>query len=91
MLAGFAAVSVGHCHPKVTDAIVKQANKVSLTSRSLLNSVLPETAEIICKFTGYDKFLACSSGVEACEAAVKLARRWATFRKELQMDMPTFL
>ena len=76
MLAGFAAVSVGHCHPKVTEAIVKQANKISLTSRSLLNAVLPETAEAICKFTGYDKFLACSSGVEACEAAVKVARRW---------------
>jgi len=76
MLAGFAAVSVGHAHPKITEAIVKQANKVSLTSRSLLNTVLPETAEAICKFTNYDKFLACSSGVEACEAAVKVARRW---------------
>lgn len=47
-----------------------------MTSRSLVNTVLPETAEYVCNLLGYEKFFPNSSGVEACEAAVKLARKW---------------
>ena len=37
MLAGFAAVSQGHCHPRIREAMIKQAEKLTLCSRSLLN------------------------------------------------------
>lgn len=57
---------------------------LSLTSRSLVNTVLPETAEYLCNLLGYDKFLPGSSGVEACEAAVKLARKWGYRVKGVQ-------
>lgn len=47
-----------------------------MCSRSLLSSQLADTAEFLCDYLGFEKFLSCSSGVEACEAAVKLSRKW---------------
>ena len=41
-----------------------------------MNTHLGPFAEYLCNLLGYDKFLPSSSGVEACESAVKLARRW---------------
>ena len=41
-----------------------------------MNKELPELAEYLCNLLGYDKFLPMSSGVEACEAATRLARKW---------------
>lgn len=55
-----------------------------MTSRSLMNTSLPVTAEYVCNLLGYDKFLPASSGVEACEAAVKLARKWGYTVKEVE-------
>ena len=55
-----------------------------MTSRSLLNTSLPAAAKYICDKTGYDMFLPQSTGSEACEAAVKLARKWAYTRKGVQ-------
>jgi len=57
-----------------------------MTSRSLLNTSLPVTAEYICNLLGYDKYLPASSGVEACEAAVKLARKWGYTVKGVEED-----
>jgi ornithine--oxo-acid transaminase len=50
--------------------------KLTMTSRSVMNTELPELAEYICNLVGYDKYLPMSSGVEACESAVRLARKW---------------
>ena len=47
-----------------------------MTTRSYINPITGPASELICKTVGFDKFLPCSSGVEACEAAVKIARKW---------------
>ena len=47
-----------------------------MCSRSLLSTSLADNAEFLCDLIGYDKFLSANSGVEACEAAVKLVRKW---------------
>ena len=49
-----------------------------MTSRSLYNKEYGATAEYLTKLLGYSqgKYLASSSGVEACESAVKLSRKW---------------
>lgn len=41
-----------------------------------MNTSLPRAAHYICETLGYEKFLPTNSGVEACEAAIKLARKW---------------
>ena len=39
-LSAYSAVNQGHCHPKIVDAMVEQAKKLTLTSRAFYNNVL---------------------------------------------------
>lgn len=75
-LSAYSAVNQGHCHPKILDALQKQANVVTLTSRAFYTSVLGEYEEYIAKKFDYHKVLPMNTGVEAGETACKLARRW---------------
>ena len=75
-LSAYSAVNQGHCHPKITGAMVEQVQKLQLTSRAFYNNVLGEWEEYITKYFGYDKALAMNSGAEADESALKLCRRW---------------
>ena len=86
MLAGFACVSQGHCHPKIVETVIQQSMKLTMTSRSVMNTELPEFAEYLCKLLGYDKYLPMSSGVEACESSVRLARKWGYKVKGVKED-----
>ncbi|KJH50252.1 aminotransferase, class III [Dictyocaulus viviparus] len=76
-LASYSAVNQGHCHPRIVAAAVKQLQKLALTSRAFYNDVLGEYEEFMVKKFKYDKVLPMNTGVEACESAVKLTRRWA--------------
>ena len=76
-LSAYSAVNQGHCHPKITEAMMDQIQKLQLTSRAFYNNVLGEWEEYITKYFGYDKALAMNSGAEADESALKLCRRWA--------------
>ncbi|MDQ3551737.1 MAG: ornithine--oxo-acid transaminase [Bacteroidota bacterium] len=76
-LSGYSAVNQGHCHPKIVDALIQQAKKLTLTSRAFHCDVLAEYAQNITAYFGYDKVLPMNSGVEAVETAIKLCRKWA--------------
>ena len=76
-LAAYSAVNQGHCHPKIYDAFIEQAQKVTLTSRAFRNDQLPRLYKKLNEMTGYDMTLPMNSGAEAVETALKLARRWA--------------
>jgi ornithine--oxo-acid transaminase len=82
-LSAYSAVNQGHCHPKITDALINQAKKLSLTSRAFYNSVLGEYEEFVTKFFGYDKVLPMNSGAEGDETALKLCRKWAYEKKNI--------
>lgn len=75
-LSGYSALSQGHCHPKIIEALKKQAEELTLVSRAFHADVLGEYMEFACKFFGYDKLLPMNTGAEAVETALKLARRW---------------
>jgi len=75
-LAAYSAVNQGHCHPRIINALIQQASKVTLTSRAFHNSVLGQYEAYITKLFGYDKVLPMNTGVEGGETAIKLARRW---------------
>lgn len=75
-LSAYSAVNQGHCHPRLVEALTKQAAKLTLTSRAFHNDILGRYEEYITKLFKYDRVLPMNSGVEACESAVKLARRW---------------
>ena len=76
-LAGYSALNQGHNHPKIIDALVKQAQTLTLTSRAFYNNLLGPWEQYITKTFNYDKALFMNTGVEAGESAIKLARRWA--------------
>ena len=76
-LSGYSAVNQGHCHPKIVDSFIKQASRLTLTSRAFYNNKLGEFEKYITTLFGYDKVLPMNTGVEAVETAVKLCRRWA--------------
>lgn len=75
-LSGYSALSQGHCHPRIIEALTRQAEKLTLVSRAFHSDVLGEYMEYTCKMFGYDKLLPMNTGAEAVETALKLARRW---------------
>lgn len=82
-LSAYSAVNQGHCHPKIVQAMIEQAQKLTLTSRAFYNNVLGEFEEFITKYFGYDKVLPMNTGAEAVETAIKLARKWAYLVKKV--------
>lgn len=80
-LSAYSAVNQGHCHPKIVDAMVYQARRLTLTSRAFYNSLLGEYEEYITKYFGFDKVLPMNTGAEADETALKLCRKWGYMKK----------
>lgn len=83
-LSGYSAVNQGHCHPKIIQALIEQAQDLTLTSRAFHNNLLGEYEQYITQLFGYDKVLPMNTGVEGGETAIKLARRWAYVKKGVQ-------
>jgi ornithine--oxo-acid transaminase len=75
-LAAYSAVNQGHCHPRILQALVEQAHKITLTSRAFRNEQLPLLYKDLHELTGYDMALPMNSGAEAVETAIKTARKW---------------
>lgn len=80
-LSAYSAVNQGHCHPKIIEALVEQAQTLTLTSRAFYNDKLGPYEKYITEYFGYDKVLPMNSGAEADETALKLARRWGYDKK----------
>jgi len=75
-LSAYSAVNQGHCHPRIIQALINQASRLTLTSRAFHNDQLGPYEEFMTKLFGYDKLLPMNTGVEGGETAIKLARRW---------------
>ncbi|MDR5897644.1 aspartate aminotransferase family protein [Halomonas vilamensis] len=74
---GIAVNSLGHCHPVLVDALKRQADTLWHLSNVFTNEPALALAKALVERTFADKVFLCSSGGEANEAALKLARRWA--------------
>jgi ornithine--oxo-acid transaminase len=76
-LSAYSALNQGHVHPRILDAMLTQAQKLTLTSRAFRNDQLPLLYQELSEMTGYEMALPMNSGAEAVETALKLARKWA--------------
>jgi ornithine--oxo-acid transaminase len=83
-LSAYSAVNQGHCHPRIINALINQASKLTLTSRAFHNNLLGEYEKYITTYFGYDKVLPMNTGVEGGETAIKLARRWGYVKKGIE-------
>jgi len=80
-LSAYSAVNQGHCHPKIVDAMVNQAQILTLTSRAFYNDKLGEYEKFATEYFGFDKLLPMNTGAEAVETALKICRKWAYEKK----------
>ena len=80
-LSAYSAVNQGHCHPKIIDALMNQAEILTLTSRAFFNNKLGEYEKFVIKYFGFEMVLPMNTGVEGVETAIKLARRWGYVKK----------
>jgi ornithine--oxo-acid transaminase len=80
-LSAYSAVNQGHCHPKITNALIEQAQKLALTSRAFHNNVLGEYEKFVTELFGFDKVLPMNTGAEAVETALKITRKWGYEKK----------
>ncbi len=82
-LSSYSAVNQGHCHPKIVDALKKQSDVLTLTSRAFYNDTLGDYEKYITDYFGFDKVLPMNTGAEAVETALKLCRKWSYQKKGL--------
>lgn len=80
-LSAYSAVNQGHCHPKIINALVKQAQTLTLTSRAFYNDQLGKYEKYLTSYFGFDKVLPMNTGAEAVETAIKICRKWAYEKK----------
>ena len=74
--SGVAVNALGHAHPKLIATLTEQAHKVWHTSNLYRVAGQERLAERLCEVTFADQVFFCNSGAEACEGAIKLARRF---------------
>ncbi len=87
-LGGIAVTFLGHCHPKVSEAISLQANKILHTSNLFHIQEQADLGERFCAISGMDKVFFGNSGAEANETAIKIARLHA---RSKGIDKPIIL
>ena len=83
-LSAYSAVNQGHCNKQILNTFIKQAKKLTLTSRAFYNNELGSSLEYITSVFGYEKMLPMNSGAEAVETAIKISRKWGYEVKKVQ-------
>ncbi len=86
MLSAYSALNQGHRHPRIIQALIEQANRLTLTSRAFHNDQLGPLCQLLCEISGQEQVLLMNTGAEAVETAIKCARRWGYTRKGVEND-----
>jgi acetylornithine/N-succinyldiaminopimelate aminotransferase len=74
--SGVAVNALGHAHPRLIAALAGQAGKLWHCSNLYRVAGQERLAERLCEATFADQAFFCNSGAEACEGAIKVARRY---------------
>ncbi|MCM4165821.1 MULTISPECIES: ornithine--oxo-acid transaminase [unclassified Arenibacter] len=82
-LSAYSAVNQGHCHPKIVNAMINQAQTLTLTSRAFYNDMLGKFEKLAAQTFGYNKLLPMNTGAEAVETALKICRKWGYEKKRV--------
>ncbi|WP_127996670.1 aspartate aminotransferase family protein [Piscinibacter defluvii] len=75
-LGGIAVNTLGHAHPKLVPALQEQIGKLIHSSNYYLVPLQERLAAKLCELSGLSKVFFCSTGLEANEAALKIARKF---------------
>lgn len=79
-VAAYSAANLGHGHPLIREVLkgFLDAKSPTVLGRFLGDPYMALFGQKITQMSGFDQFLPANGGVEGPEAAIKLARRWAT-------------
>jgi acetylornithine aminotransferase len=75
-LGGIAVNTLGHAHPKLVPALQEQIGKLIHSSNYYEVPLQEQLAERLCEISGLESVFFCSTGLEANEAALKIARKY---------------
>jgi acetylornithine aminotransferase/acetylornithine/N-succinyldiaminopimelate aminotransferase len=81
-LSGIGVNALGHGHPAVRKALVRQADRLIHVSNLFYHDYQAELAKRLTRISGLDRAFFCNSGAEAWEGALKLARAYARHRRK---------
>lgn len=87
---GWAVNSLGHCHPVIVEALARQARELVNPSPAFYNQPSIELARRIVEASCFDRVFFASSGAEANEGAIKLARKWGQIHRRGAYRIITF-
>ena len=75
-LGGIAVNTLGHAHPRLVPALQDQIGKIIHSSNYYLVPLQEQLAAKLCELSGLSNVFFCSTGLEANEAALKIARKF---------------
>tara|TARA_Y100001970_G_scaffold266773_1_gene355863 strand:+ start:4097 stop:5266 length:1170 start_codon:yes stop_codon:yes gene_type:complete len=84
--SGIAVNSLGHCHPKIVEALNEQSNKLWHTSNLYSNKKQEEYAKILCQYSFADKVFFTNSGAESIECGIKVIRSFHHHHKNFKKE-----
>ncbi len=85
-LSAYSSLNQGHRHPRVMQALIAQAECLTLTSRAFHNDRMGPFLESLCRVCEMEMALPMNTGAEAVETAIKLARKWGYRVKGVARD-----
>jgi acetylornithine aminotransferase len=87
-LSGIAVAGIGHAHPRLAEALCRQARTLIHTSNLYQIPLQEQLADRLCTLSGMENVFFSNSGAEANEAAIKLARLYGHRRG---IEIPTIV
>ena len=85
-ISAYSSLNQGHRHPRIVQALIEQAGRLTLTSRAVHNVEMGPFLAELCALAGFEMALPMNTGAEAVETAIKLARRWGYRVKGVPRD-----
>jgi len=87
---GWAVNSLGHCPPQIAAALAAQAQRLISPSPAFFNDAALALAGRLAALSGLPRVFLASSGAEANEGAIKLARKWGELHRDGAFEIVTF-
>jgi acetylornithine/N-succinyldiaminopimelate aminotransferase len=89
LVGGIAVCGLGHSHPRVVEAVKRQVELLTHVSNLYHIENQIHLAQLLVENSCLDKIFFCNSGAEANEAAIKLARKYASEKMEGKYELIT--
>ena len=88
---GWAVNCLGHCPPEIVETLAAQARRLISPSAAFFDDAAIDLAHRLARLSALDRIFLASSGAEANEGAIKLARKWGALHKGGAWQIVTFV